>query len=77
MRSTSDYHILIVTEKEELKPFNQKKENIRKELELICLQDQKYQQKFFEELFKEADLKILDKDLKDTFIELNLYLKCI
>lgn len=74
VRSTSDYHIIKVTEKEELKPFNQEKE---KKLELICLQDHKCQQKFFEELFKEADLKILDKNLKNTFKEFNFYLKCI
>ncbi|MGH1287811.1 hypothetical protein [Bacillus toyonensis] len=55
-------NIIKVTEKEELKPFNQEKENIRKKLELTCLQGQKCQQKFFEELFKEAGLKILDKD---------------
>ncbi|HHQ2899388.1 TPA: peptidylprolyl isomerase [Bacillus cereus] len=83
VKSFSGYHIIKVIEKEELKPlkvvekeelksFNEKKENIRKELELKRLQDQKWQQKFFEELFKEADLKILDKDLKDTFKEFNL-----
>lgn len=72
VKSFSGYHIIKVIEKEELKSFNEKKENIRKELELKRLQDQKWQQKFFEELFKEADLKILDKDLKDTFKEFNL-----
>lgn len=72
VKSPSGYHIIKVTEKEELKPFNQEKESIRKELELKRSQDQKWQQKFFEELFKEADLKILDKDLKNTFKEFNL-----
>ncbi|MCI3150101.1 peptidylprolyl isomerase [Bacillus cereus] len=72
VKSPSGYHIIKVIQKEELKPFNEEKENIRKELELMRLQNQKWKQKFFEELFKEADLKILDKDLKDTFKEFNL-----
>lgn len=72
VKSSSGYHIIKVIEKEELKPFDEEKENIRKGLELKRLQDQKWKQKFFEELFKEADLKILDNDLKDTFKEFNL-----
>lgn len=72
VKSPSGYHVIKVIEKEELKPFNQEKESIRKELELKRLQDQKWQQKFFEELFKEANFKILDKDLKDTFKEFNI-----
>ncbi|MBW3496914.1 peptidylprolyl isomerase [Bacillus sp. FDAARGOS_1420] len=72
VKSPSGYHIIKVTEKEELKPFDQEKENIRKELELIRLQNPKWEQKFFEELIKETDLKILDKDLKDTFKDVKL-----
>ncbi|MCQ6360179.1 peptidylprolyl isomerase PrsA, partial [Bacillus cereus] len=56
-------------EKKELKPFDQEKDNIRKELEQKRLKDQKWQQQFFKDLFKEADIKVLDKDLKDAFKE--------
>ncbi|MCQ6360458.1 peptidylprolyl isomerase PrsA, partial [Bacillus cereus] len=56
-------------EKKELKPFDQEKDNIRKELEQKRLKDQQWQQQFFKDLFKEADIKITDKDLKDTFKE--------
>lgn len=69
IKSSYGYHIIKLTEKKELKPFDQEKDNIRKELEQKRLQDQQWQQQFFKDLFKEADIKITDKDLKDTFKE--------
>ncbi|MGG0277510.1 peptidylprolyl isomerase [Bacillus rhizoplanae] len=69
IKSSYGYHIIKLTEKKELKPFDQEKENIRKELEAKRLQDQQWQQKFFKDLFKQADIKVTDKDLKDTFKE--------
>ncbi|PFI07662.1 peptidylprolyl isomerase, partial [Bacillus cereus] len=69
IKSSHGYHIIKLTEKKELKPFDQEKDNIRKELEQKRSQDQQWQQQFFKDLFKKADIKITDKDLKDTFKE--------
>ncbi|QWI73108.1 peptidylprolyl isomerase (plasmid) [Bacillus mycoides] len=69
VKTSFGYHIIKLTEKKELKPFDQEKENIRKELEEKRSKDQQWQQKFFKDLFKKADIKISDKDLKDTFKE--------
>ncbi|KLA31603.1 Foldase protein PrsA precursor [Bacillus cereus] len=69
IKSSFGYHIIKMIEKKELKPFNQEKENISKELEAKRLKDQQWQQKFFKDLLKQADIKITDKDLKGTFKE--------
>ncbi|MEB8804914.1 peptidylprolyl isomerase [Bacillus cereus] len=69
VKSSYGYHIIKLIEKGELKPFDQEKENIRKELETKRLKDQQWQQEFFKKLFKQADIKVTDKDLKDTFKE--------
>ncbi|MGG1137943.1 peptidylprolyl isomerase [Bacillus mycoides] len=69
IKSSYGYHVIKLTEKKELKPFDQEKDNIRKELEQKRLKDQKWQQQFFKDVFKEADIKVLDKDLKDAFKE--------
>ncbi|QKH04983.1 peptidylprolyl isomerase [Bacillus cereus] len=69
IKSSYGYHIIKLTEKKELKPFDQEKDNIRKELEQKRSQDQQWRQQFFNDLFKKADIKITDKDLKDTFKE--------
>ncbi|WP_144507349.1 peptidylprolyl isomerase [Bacillus mycoides] len=69
IKSSYGYHIIKLTEKKELKPFDQEKDNIRKELEQKRSQDQQWQQQFFKDLFKKADIKITDKDLKDAFKE--------
>lgn len=67
IKSSSGYHIIKLVEKKELKPFDQEKDDIRKELETKRLKDQQWQQQFFKDLFKKADIKVTDKDLKDTF----------
>ncbi|MGH0612785.1 peptidylprolyl isomerase [Bacillus cereus] len=69
IKSSFGYHIIKMTEKIELKPFNQEKENIRKELETKRLQDQQWQQQFVKDLLKKADIKVADNSLKDTFKE--------
>lgn len=69
IKSSYGYHIIKLNEKRELKPFDQEKGSIRKELEAKRLKDQQWQQEFFKELFKHADIKVTDKDLKDTFKE--------
>ncbi|ENQ3105618.1 peptidylprolyl isomerase [Bacillus cereus] len=67
VKSSVGYHIIKLTEKKELKPFDQEKENIRKELENRRLKDQQWQQQFYKDLLKQADIKVTDDDLKDTF----------
>lgn len=69
IQSSFGYHIIKLTEKKELKPFDQEKDSIRKNLETKRSQDQQWQQKFFKDLIKQADIQVKDKDLKDTFKE--------
>lgn len=69
VKTSFGYHIIKLIEKKELKPFDQEKDNIRKELEQQRLQDPKWKEQFFKDLFKKADIKVTDKDLKDTFKE--------
>lgn len=69
IHSSFGYHIIKLTEKKELKPFDQEKDTIRKNLETKRSQDQKWQQNFFKDLIKQADIQVKDKDLKDTFKE--------
>ncbi len=69
IQSSFGYHIIKLTEKKELKPFDQEKDTIRKNLETKRSQDQQWQQKFFKDLIKQADIQVKDKDLKDTFKE--------
>ncbi|MFJ8120030.1 peptidylprolyl isomerase [Bacillus mycoides] len=67
IQSSYGYHIIKLTEKKELKPFDQEKDNIRKELEQKRLTDPNWKEQFCKDLLKKADIKITDKDLKDTF----------
>ena len=67
VKSSYGYHIIKKKKKTELKPFDQEKENIRNELETTRLQDQQWQQEFLDDLLKKADIKVTDKDLKNTF----------
>ncbi|PES08360.1 peptidylprolyl isomerase, partial [Bacillus anthracis] len=69
IHSSFGYHIIKLTGKKELKPFDQEKDTIRKELETKRTQDQQWQQTFFKDLFKQADIKVTDTDLKDAFKE--------
>lgn len=69
IKSSFGYHIIKLIEKKELKPFDQEKDNIRNELEQKRLKDQTWKEKFIKDLLKKANIKIADKDLKDTFKE--------
>lgn len=72
VQSSFGYHIIKVTEKKELKSYEEEKENIRKELETQRLQDRsgKWKQKVIDDVLKKADIKVTNKELKDTFKEL-------
>jgi len=69
IQSSFGYHIIKLAEKKDLKPFDQEKDTIRKSLEKKRSQDQQWQQKFFKDLIKQADIQVTDKELKDTFKE--------
>ncbi|ENL4423588.1 MULTISPECIES: hypothetical protein [Bacillus cereus group] len=50
-----------------MKPFDQEKDNIQKELETIRAQNPQWQQKFLKDLLKKENVKVADNDLKDAF----------
>ncbi|WP_410993533.1 peptidylprolyl isomerase [Bacillus cereus] len=70
VKSSFGYHIIKVTDKKELKPFDQEKDNIQKELETMRAKNPQWQQKFIKDLIKKENVQVTDNDLKDTFKEL-------
>lgn len=71
IKSSQGYHIIKLTDKKELKPYDEVKDSIRKNLEEKLLADQTTGQKILLDEFKKADIKIKDSDLKDTFSRLS------
>ncbi|CAI8923934.1 peptidylprolyl isomerase PrsA [Bacillus pseudomycoides] len=71
IKSSQGYHIIKLTDKKELKPYNEVKDSIRKNLEEKLLADQTTGQKILLDEFKKADIKVKDSDLKDTFSRLS------
>ncbi|MDH4424151.1 MULTISPECIES: peptidylprolyl isomerase PrsA [Bacillus] len=69
IKTTYGYHIIKATDKKELKPFDEVKDKIRKDLEEQRLQDTtgKWKQQVVTDLLKAADIKVNDKEFKDTF----------
>ncbi|OLR26494.1 peptidylprolyl isomerase [Bacillus cereus] len=67
VKTTFGYHIIKLTEKKELKPYEQEKENIRKTLEQKRLQDQAWQQQFIQKLLEKANITVKDAEFKDVF----------
>ncbi|MBE7122598.1 peptidylprolyl isomerase PrsA [Bacillus cereus] len=69
IKTSYGYHIIKVTDKKELKPFDEVKDTIRKDLEQQRLQDTtgKWKQQVINDLLKEADIKVTDNEFKDTF----------
>ncbi|EXY06088.1 peptidylprolyl isomerase [Bacillus cereus] len=70
VKSSFGYHIIKVTDKKELKPFDQEKDNIQKELETMRAKNTQWRQKFIKDLIKKENVQVTDNDLKDTFKEL-------
>ncbi|CAI8754521.1 MULTISPECIES: peptidylprolyl isomerase PrsA [Bacillus] len=71
IKSSQGYHIIKLTDKKELKPYDEVKDSIRKNLEEQRLADQTTGQKILLDEFKKADIKVKDSDLKDTFSRLS------
>ncbi len=69
VKTTYGYHIIKVTDKKELKPFDEVKDKIRKDIEQQRLQDTtgKWKQQVVNDLLKGADIKVNNKEFKDTF----------
>ncbi|CAM3809251.1 peptidylprolyl isomerase PrsA [Bacillus paramycoides] len=69
VKTSYGYHIIKVTDKKELKPFDEVKDKIRKDLEQQRIQDTtgKWKQQVINDLLKEADIKVTDNEFKDTF----------
>ncbi|KFN01954.1 peptidylprolyl isomerase PrsA [Bacillus clarus] len=71
VKSSDGYHIIKLTDKKELKPYDEVKGSIRKSLEEERMADPAVSQKILLDELKKADIKIQDSDLKDTFSNLS------
>ncbi|MFL0491422.1 MULTISPECIES: peptidylprolyl isomerase PrsA [Bacillus] len=67
VKSSNGYHIIKLTDKKDLKPYNEVKDSIRKNLEDERIADPTFSQKLLQDELKKANIKINDSDLKDTF----------
>ncbi|EJS66285.1 peptidylprolyl isomerase [Bacillus cereus] len=67
VKSTNGYHIIKLTDKKDLKPYDEVKDTIRKNLEEERIADPAFAQKLLQDELKKANIKINDNDLKDTF----------
>lgn len=67
VKSSNGYHIIKLTDKKDLKPYNEVKDSIRKNLEEERIADPTFSQKLLQDELKKANIKINDSDLKDTF----------
>ncbi|MDM5192530.1 peptidylprolyl isomerase PrsA [Bacillus hominis] len=70
VKSPNGYHIIKLTDKKDLKPYDEAKDSIRKDLEEERIADPSFGQKLLQDELKKADIKINDSDLKDTFSHL-------
>ncbi|PEE36165.1 peptidylprolyl isomerase PrsA [Bacillus pseudomycoides] len=67
VKSQFGYHIIKVTDIKEQKPFEEEKANIKKDLVDKKKQDPQFMAELQDKELKKADVKVEDKDLKDTF----------
>ncbi|HFJ9439003.1 MULTISPECIES: peptidylprolyl isomerase PrsA [Bacillus] len=65
--SPNGYHIIKLTDKKDLKPYDEVKDSIRKHLEEERLADPIFSKKLLQKELKKANIKINDSDLEDTF----------
>jgi foldase protein PrsA len=68
VKSSFGYHIIKVTDKKELKPFDKMKPELEKEIKRSKLNPEKLQ-KAVEKEIKAAKVEVKDEDLKDAFEE--------
>ncbi|MGG2066703.1 peptidylprolyl isomerase PrsA [Bacillus sp. S14(2024)] len=67
VKSSKGYHIIKLTDKKPLKPYDEVKDSIRKTIENERIQDNTWRQKVLTDELKKANIKVKDSDLKDTF----------
>ncbi|MDR4985756.1 peptidylprolyl isomerase [Bacillus cereus] len=67
VKSTNGYHIIKLTDIKDLKPYDEVKDSIRKNLEEERIADPTFGHKLLQDELKKANIKINDSDLKDTF----------
>ncbi|HFF3190853.1 TPA: peptidylprolyl isomerase PrsA [Bacillus cereus] len=65
--SPNGYHIIKLTDKKELKPYDEVKDSIRKNLEEERIADPTFSHKLLQKELKKANIKINDSELEDTF----------
>jgi len=65
--SPNGYHIIKLTDKKALKPYDEVKDSIRKNLEEERISDPIFGKKLLQDELKKANIKINDSDLEDTF----------
>ncbi|EPY7708416.1 peptidylprolyl isomerase PrsA [Bacillus cereus group sp. Bc002] len=65
--SPNGYHIIKLTDKKALKPYDDVKDSIRKNLEEERISDPIFGKKLLQDELKKANIKINDSELKDTF----------
>ncbi|WP_263703532.1 peptidylprolyl isomerase PrsA [Bacillus thuringiensis] len=67
VRSPNGYHIIKLTGKKDLQPYDEVKDSIRKNLEAERIADPTFSHKLLQKELKKANIKINDSDLEDTF----------
>lgn len=67
VKSPNGYHIIKLTDKKDLKPYDEVKDSIRKHLEEERIADPTFSQKLLQQELKKANIKINDSELEDTF----------
>ncbi|MDA1678208.1 peptidylprolyl isomerase PrsA [Bacillus cereus group sp. TH152-1LC] len=67
VKSPNGYHIIKLTGKKDLQPYDEVKDSIRKNLEAERIADPIFSKKLLQNELKKANIKINDSDLEDTF----------
>ncbi|MGF9965151.1 peptidylprolyl isomerase PrsA [Bacillus rhizoplanae] len=67
VKSSKGYHIIKLTDKKALKPYDEVKDSIRKTIEEERVQDNTWRQKVLTDELKKANIKVKDSELKDAF----------
>ncbi|HDR8182465.1 TPA: peptidylprolyl isomerase PrsA [Bacillus thuringiensis] len=67
VKSPNGYHIIKLTGKKDLQPYDEVKDSIRKNLEAERIADPTFSHKLIQKELKKANIKINDSDLEDTF----------
>lgn len=67
VKSSYGYHIIKVTDIKELKPFDEVKDDLKKQIIEEKMADTTFMNEFIDKELKKADVEVKDKDLKPAF----------